>query len=278
MTADAVILSDAEAAQRRAADPEASVWVAASAGTGKTKVLTDRVLSLMLTGTRPQHILCLTFTRAAAAEMSNRIAEVLGAWATADDEELEKILVRHLGREPDDDIRRRARRLFAQVLAERVGVPRVDGMVFAGRRFGQTVARRGTGVDEFFDAAGMTRALQHKNRSLNIGRHVFPGLFDGGHDIADAGEVKHIPGPLEEWMARLAGTDVGVFENHLRVVGVVGQVGFAPAVEVIDDMDPVSALHQKVDHVAADETGAPGHHGDGFSSHFAPIACMVLTL
>ena len=116
MTADAAILSDAEAAQRRAADPEASVWVAASAGTGKTKVLTDRVLSLMLTGTRPQHILCLTFTRAAAAEMSNRIAEELGAWAAADDEKLEKILSRHLGRQPDDDIRRRARRLFAQVL------------------------------------------------------------------------------------------------------------------------------------------------------------------
>ena len=116
MTADAVILSDAEAAQRRAADPEASVWVAASAGTGKTKVLTDRVLSLMLTGTRPQHILCLTFTRAAAAEMSNRIAEELGEWAAAADEALEETLTRHLGRQPDDDIRRRARRLFAQVL------------------------------------------------------------------------------------------------------------------------------------------------------------------
>ncbi|MFQ5618297.1 MAG: double-strand break repair helicase AddA [Rhodospirillales bacterium] len=116
MTADAVILSDAEAAQRRAADPEASVWVAASAGTGKTKVLTDRVLSLMLTGTRPQHILCLTFTRAAAAEMANRIAEVLGAWATAADAALEETLTGHLGRQPDDDIRRRARRLFAQVL------------------------------------------------------------------------------------------------------------------------------------------------------------------
>ena len=116
MTADAVILSDAEAAQRRAADPEASVWVAASAGTGKTKVLTDRVLSLMLTGTRPQHILCLTFTRAAAAEMSNRIAEELGEWAAAADEALEETLTRHLGRQPDDDIRRRAHHLFAQVL------------------------------------------------------------------------------------------------------------------------------------------------------------------
>ncbi len=116
MTMDGNSVPDAEVAQRRAADPEASVWVAASAGTGKTKVLTDRVLSLMLTGTLPQHILCLTFTRAAAAEMSNRIAEGLGQWATAADGELEVTLTRHLGRKPDDDIRRRARRLFAQVL------------------------------------------------------------------------------------------------------------------------------------------------------------------
>ena len=67
----------AAAAQRRAAQPAASVWVAASAGTGKTKVLTDRVLSLMLHGTAPARILCLTFTKAAAAEMANRLSERL---------------------------------------------------------------------------------------------------------------------------------------------------------------------------------------------------------
>ena len=71
----------AVAAQRRAARPDASVWVAASAGTGKTKVLVDRVLSLMLHGTEPARILCLTFTKAAAAEMSNRLAERLAGWA-----------------------------------------------------------------------------------------------------------------------------------------------------------------------------------------------------
>jgi len=65
-------------AQRRAADPSRSVWVSASAGTGKTKVLTDRVLALLLAGTAPHRILCLTFTKAAAAEMANRILEVPG--------------------------------------------------------------------------------------------------------------------------------------------------------------------------------------------------------
>ena len=70
-------------AQRRAADPARSVWVTANAGTGKTRVLTDRVLRLLLDGADPEGILCLTFTKAAAAEMTARIEERLAAWATA---------------------------------------------------------------------------------------------------------------------------------------------------------------------------------------------------
>jgi ATP-dependent helicase/nuclease subunit A len=70
-------LAAADLAQREALDPAASVWVAASAGTGKTKVLTERLLTLMLAGTDPARILCLTFTRAAAAEMANRLNDRL---------------------------------------------------------------------------------------------------------------------------------------------------------------------------------------------------------
>ena len=83
--------------QRQAASPEASVWVSASAGTGKTKVLTDRVLSLLLTGTKPQRILCLTFTRAAAAEMESRIADQLGKWTMAAESDLRAALEDLLG-------------------------------------------------------------------------------------------------------------------------------------------------------------------------------------
>ena len=75
------VIEQASAIQRRAADAQASVWVDASAGTGKTKVLTDRVLRLLLDGTPPARILCLTFTKAAAAEMANRIAGQLQKWA-----------------------------------------------------------------------------------------------------------------------------------------------------------------------------------------------------
>jgi ATP-dependent helicase/nuclease subunit A len=107
---------EATALQRNAADPGASVWVSASAGTGKTKVLTDRVLALLVTGTEPHRLLCLTFTRAAAAEMANRVNRDLGRWATMEDAALEDALEALLGRRPDAALMRRARALFARVL------------------------------------------------------------------------------------------------------------------------------------------------------------------
>ena len=102
--------------QNLAASPTASVWVSASAGTGKTKVLTDRVLSLLLTGINPQRILCLTFTRAAAAEMEFRILDRLGQWTMAEDSVLRKELSDLLGSSMHDDLFQRARQLFAHVL------------------------------------------------------------------------------------------------------------------------------------------------------------------
>ena len=104
------------AQQQSAADPAASVWVSASAGTGKTKVLTDRVLRLLLDGTEPGRILCLTFTRAAAAEMAIRITRTLGEWTAASDEILDMALSELIQRAPTDEEFRRARLLFAQVL------------------------------------------------------------------------------------------------------------------------------------------------------------------
>jgi ATP-dependent helicase/nuclease subunit A len=102
--------------QRQAADTGASVWVGASAGTGKTKVLTDRVLSLLLGGTLPQRILCLTFTRAAAAEMANRVRRELGKWAVASDEKLAKSIHALNGMNADEALLHHARGLFGLVL------------------------------------------------------------------------------------------------------------------------------------------------------------------
>ena len=109
-------VADPAGRQRQAADPLVSAWVGASAGTGKTKVLTDRVLSLMLSGTKPHRILCLTFTRAAAAEMNKRIADQLSAWVTMAEPDLARDLESLLGRPADSEERALARQLFALVL------------------------------------------------------------------------------------------------------------------------------------------------------------------
>jgi ATP-dependent helicase/nuclease subunit A len=82
-------LSRTEEKQRRASDPDVSAWVSAHAGSGKTYVLTQRVLRLLLAGVRPSQILCLTFTKAAAANMSSRIFRVLSEWAVLDDKSLD---------------------------------------------------------------------------------------------------------------------------------------------------------------------------------------------
>ncbi len=107
--------------QRKAADPSRSVWVEASAGTGKTKVLSDRVLRILLSGVHPSKILCLTYTKAAAVEMSSRIAGRLSKWAVADEEELHKELSALLGtlpaeRKAYEALEASARKLFAVLL------------------------------------------------------------------------------------------------------------------------------------------------------------------
>ena len=111
-----MVLKRAIQKQREAAEPGHSVWVVASAGTGKTTVLTDRSVRLLLAGNRPERLLCLTFTKAAAAEMANRIAERLALWVVMDDAALSAALDDLLGRPPSDEQRERARRLFARVL------------------------------------------------------------------------------------------------------------------------------------------------------------------
>ncbi|MGF1592372.1 MAG: double-strand break repair helicase AddA [Kiloniellaceae bacterium] len=110
------IIAEATAAQRQAADPAASVWVSASAGSGKTKVLVDRVLSLLLRGSAPAKILCLTFTKAAAAEMANRLSAQLAGWVTADEATLCASLEDLLGAPVEAALLPRARSLFARVL------------------------------------------------------------------------------------------------------------------------------------------------------------------
>ncbi|MEP9397679.1 double-strand break repair helicase AddA [Mesorhizobium sp. KR2-14] len=102
--------------QARAANPQNSVWVSANAGSGKTHVLSQRVIRLLLEGTDPSKILCLTYTRAAAANMSNRVFGNLSKWTMLDDEALRAEIEKLEGRAPNAEKLRRARRLFAEAL------------------------------------------------------------------------------------------------------------------------------------------------------------------
>src|SRR4029079_6494808 len=104
-----------QANQALAADPVVHASLSASAGTGKTQVLTARVLRLLLQGARPESILCLTFTKAAAAEMANRIGARLAAWVRLKDTELAADLLA-LGESNDPIARERARQLLPEVL------------------------------------------------------------------------------------------------------------------------------------------------------------------
>ena len=107
---------DTSRAQSRATDPSHSIWVEANAGSGKTFVLTRRVLRLLLAGVRPESILCLTYTKAAAAEMRKRVSQQLAEWAVIEEAKLREKLTDLLGTPPDAVSLHVARTLFARAL------------------------------------------------------------------------------------------------------------------------------------------------------------------
>lgn len=136
-------------AQIDAADPTASVWVSASAGSGKTKVLTDRVLNLLLMTGEPERILCLTFTKTAAAEMANRLNNTLKNWAIMPDEALKQALFDLSGEEAEPSKIKRARQLFARTLETKGGLK-----IMTIHAFCQSVLKRfpiEAGIPPYFD-------------------------------------------------------------------------------------------------------------------------------
>lgn len=115
MSAGLTVPRDTILRQARASDPRASAWVGANAGSGKTYVLTRRVVRLLLQGTDPGRILCLTFTKAAAAQMATKVFDTLAKWTRLDDAELLAEL-RTMEDDVGPEMPRRARRLFARAL------------------------------------------------------------------------------------------------------------------------------------------------------------------
>ncbi|MGB2533741.1 MAG: double-strand break repair helicase AddA [Candidatus Puniceispirillum sp.] len=131
------LIQRASADQARASDPQASVFVSANAGTGKTKLLTDRVLRLLLSGAEADGILCVTYTRAAAAEMRNRIYARLASWAIVSTADLTTDLQSMGIMAPTQANIRLARMLFAKILDNDNG-PRVETV----HSFCQSILRR----------------------------------------------------------------------------------------------------------------------------------------
>src|SRR5690242_1667778 len=102
--------------QASASDPAASAFVSANAGSGKTHVLVQRVIRLLLSGVPPEKILCITFTKAAAANMAERVFTTLGHWVTLDNDALDAAIKEAGIANPDARLRKSARKLFAGAL------------------------------------------------------------------------------------------------------------------------------------------------------------------
>lgn len=116
MSARLTVPEDTRKAQTTASTPGVSAWVSANAGSGKTHVLSQRVIRLLLGGAEPSRVLCLTYTRAAAANMANRVFASLARWTTLDEDKLAAELAELDGRSPDQKRLRFARQLFARAL------------------------------------------------------------------------------------------------------------------------------------------------------------------
>jgi ATP-dependent helicase/nuclease subunit A len=116
VTAPRQIPDAVRATQARASDPRCSAFVSANAGSGKTHVLVQRVIRLLLARVPPEKILCITFTKAAAANMAERVFSTLGHWVTLSDDSLDAAIVEAGIARSDANLRKRARELFACAL------------------------------------------------------------------------------------------------------------------------------------------------------------------
>ena len=218
--------AEASATQRRAADPATSAWVTASAGSGKTKVLTDRLLSLLLSGTEPGRILCLTFTKAAAAEMANRLARRLSRWAGAPDSGLRSDLAELLGRAPEENEAFRARTLFARVLDAPGGMKIQTIHAFCQSLLGRFPLEAGIAPHfQVLDERTAAEMLDGARAEV-----LAAALKDGGGGLAD--EIDEITahtheqgfGELIEKLLRERGRLTRAIREHLGVEGVAREI------------------------------------------------------
>jgi len=191
--------------QAEAVDPRATVWLSASAGTGKTQVLSARVLRLLLQeGVAPSQILCLTFTKAGAAEMATRVNEILANWVRLPDGELATQLAA-IGAPITPATRDRARTLFAAVLDCPGGGLRINTI----HAFAQWLL---AGFPVEANLSPGTRAMEDRDRAL-LSREVLSRLLLDAEergdrallDALDALSLRLGPEAVEAFLGRCAG-------------------------------------------------------------------------
>lgn len=204
---------DASTRQIAAARPDRSTWLSANAGSGKTRVLTDRVARLLLHGADPQNILCLTYTKAAASEMQNRLFGRLGQWAMMPEDELAATLSR-LG-EADRSAPRmaQARRLFAQAI-ETPGGLRIQTI----HSFCASLLRRfplEAGVGPRFTEMDDTSAAQLRADCLERLAEDAPDLFAEMAALLPAGALDQLVAEIARRRGTLASGDGAAIRTAL---------------------------------------------------------------
>ncbi|WP_284125192.1 double-strand break repair helicase AddA [Parerythrobacter aestuarii] len=186
--------------QSEAVEPRDSVWLSASAGTGKTQVLSARVLRLLLKeDCEPESILCLTFTKAGAAEMATRVNEVLASWVRMDDDALKKDL-EAIGARCGPEEQARARTLFAKVLDCLGGGLRIDTI----HAFSQWILAAFPVEAELVPG---TKAMEDREKVLLFRQVLSELLLEGNpadmEALADL-SVNHAPDGAKGWLMRCA--------------------------------------------------------------------------
>lgn len=260
--------------QLDAANPARSVWVMANAGSGKTHVLVNRVVRLMLAGFAPQSILCLTFTKAAAAEMSLRLFNLLASWIALDDEELAaRLSGLGVARVKPDDLAR-ARRLFAIAIETPGGLkiqtihafcekllqlfPAESGLAPGFRVMDETESRQL--LEEARDAA-LAAAAEANDLSL----------IDDGTLSADGFESlsKAFLAATSPFADAISGTaDLAAIEARLRRVA--GTLPYASTAEIDDAV--LARDRSRYRQAAEALAGTPSFHGKDASAIFRQFA------
>src|SRR6059058_4211922 len=175
-----VIPGDLRRLQIEASDPAASAWVAANAGSGKTHVLALRVIRLLLDRVDPAKILCITFTKAAAANMANRVFDELRRWTALDDIELDATIKQISGIEPDAARRTLARRLFAMAIETPGGLKVQTIHAFCTRLLHQFPFEANVAARfEVLDSVAEARLLEEVSVGVLLDAAAHPGSLLG---------------------------------------------------------------------------------------------------